>query len=458
MAPQQQNNPPLCPTNENGVSLCAATSLIESILPTTALPTGIESFGSIPDSTLPAGTFTPAPSSTGDAQNESTSSDDSGEANSQLTSTRNTSQNGTYVMTSSTPAAASATVTATPALAQPSSKSSGNHGVSSGAVAGIAIATAIIGGALAFLAAFLLFKKRNRKQNASGGPVKYETYADSTPELIMAPKGVGVGRRDSSYVQVSQTAVPVATLARKPVQQSTPSDPLAGILPPPADEHNIQSKVAALFGDIHAHIDAYYRDVHASITSSLEPELAQFGAKDVNMAELLQDCSRPTVALKHALVAYVLGMTGPENEGDMETLFPRELSSTSVDDEVSDPNHTAASTLHRRLTVYLYSASSSHPSRSRKSWALSSNTREAAEHFSLTFFPWANPTASDQDKDEGLTHIISSTLELRIWLFGQPGVYDLVWEGAGRRGVVVSPALVRRVDGRIILEAGVISV
>lgn len=33
---------------------------------------------------------------------------------------------------------------------------------------------------------------------------------------------------------------------------------------------------------------------------------------------------------------------------------------------------------------------------------------------------------------------------MRIWLFGQPDIYEFQWEGAGRRGVIVSPGLVRR--------------
>ena len=31
---------------------------------------------------------------------------------------------------------------------------------------------------------------------------------------------------------------------------------------------------------------------------------------------------------------------------------------------------------------------------------ISSEIREAAEHFSLAFFPWVNPTASDQEKED----------------------------------------------------------
>jgi hypothetical protein len=70
--------------------------------------------------------------------------------------------------------------------------------------------------------------------------------------------------------------------------------------------------------------------------------------------------------------------------------------------------------------------------------------RQAAAHFSLTFFPWANPTSNDQHRDEDLTRIIAEALECRIWLFGQPDVYEFEWEGTGMRGVLVSPGLARK--------------
>lgn len=88
--------------------------------------------------------------------------------------------------------------------------------------------------------------------------------------------------------------------------------------------------------------------------------------------------------------------------------------------------------------MYIYKATS--PSSAR---ATQSGIREAAEHFSLTFFPWANPVANDQDKDQDLTRLISDALDISIWLYGQPHEYEFDWEGIGRRGVLVSPGLVR---------------
>lgn len=327
----------------------------------------------------------------------------------------------------------------------------------------------IVGAALAFLAAFFFFKRRSKNRNGNGGVAGYTPYADSSPELVMMQKGIGA--RNSPYVQVSQTPIPTPTPAS--TQQPNPPDVIASILPAAAHESDIQSRVGALFQQIHRHVDTYYRDVHASITHSMEAELGKLGAKDVNMAELLQDCSSPTTAIKHALTVYVLGMTGPKNDDRQETLFPKELPSgqshsyngtgtffshqyiTFTDQltQCPDSKLKTASTLHRRLSVYLFTAASS--------WNVQANIREAAEHFSLTFFPWANPAGDDRDKDEDLAGIIQEALETRIWLFGQPHSYEFRWDGVGQRGIVVSPQLARQADedgergGRVVMESGV---
>tara|TARA_R110002003_G_scaffold41_3_gene2831 strand:- start:18690 stop:19328 length:639 start_codon:yes stop_codon:yes gene_type:complete len=209
----------------------------------------------------------------------------------------------------------------------------------------------------------------------------------------------------------------------------------------------------------------------------MEPELIRFGVKDVNMAELLQDCSNPTTALKHALMAYVLDITGPKKGDEGETLFPDELDSARALDAstgelskivtshlpprntIIDPTLATASTLHRRLSVLLYTSNFNSTTSPRRSWSFQSDMREAAEHFSLTFFPWANPGSDDQEKEDDLTRIISEVLETRVWLFGQPSEFEFRWDSVGSRGVVVSPELVKQDEAggerRVVLESGV---
>jgi len=284
--------------------------------------------------------------------------------------------------------------------------------------------------------------------------------------------------RNSPYVQVSQTPLPppVAAAAPAPVQQP-PKDIVGSILPAAAHDSEIESRTSALFSAIHRHIDTFYRDAHASITPSMEPDLIRFGAKDVNMAELLQDCSSPTTAIKHALAAYVLDITGPRSGDEGETLFPKELMGASsrgfasgsgtshfpprvptfhANPLHSDSNLQTAQTYHRRLSVYLYTSSStSSPTASRRH---QSDIREAAEHFSLTFFPWANPGSDDQEKEDDLTRVIGEAMKTRVWLFGQPSEYEFRWDGVGTRGIAVSPELVRKdgsARGRVLVESNV---
>jgi hypothetical protein len=61
--------------------------------------------------------------------------------------------------------------------------------------------------------------------------------------------------------------------------------------------------------------------------------------------------------------------------------------------------------------------------------------------------------------------LISSALDLSIWLYGQPFIYEFLWESVGRRGVVVSPGLAKLTDSKgrideqrqILLEPVVVS-
>ncbi|KAF2651958.1 hypothetical protein K491DRAFT_696018 [Lophiostoma macrostomum CBS 122681] len=345
------------------------------------------------------------------------------------------------------------------ATATPSSSSSTSNGVSKGAVAGIAIGTAILGAAIAFLIAFFLF--RRRKQNPKMTNSSYE----SVPQL---PSSVGKGIPSSPYVQeVSQIPPPALAAAAVPREQREEEDVdlanlaassafLAGVLPEVADDMTIRSRVSELFEQMQRHVENFYRDVHASITPSMESDLAKFGngSAGTGMLEMLQSFSQPTVAIKHALVSYVMGITAPEGKRG-ESLFPREVIGMGGKDKVlnANPDLSPAYLLYRQLSSHLYTTLNplsphTNPSASALSLttSLSSRVQEAAEHFALTFFPWANPAYSDSDKDDDLVSIIIHALELMLWLHGQPFVYELNWEGVGRRGIVIAPGLARMTD------------
>ncbi|KAF2470559.1 uncharacterized protein BDR25DRAFT_342887 [Lindgomyces ingoldianus] len=313
-----------------------------------------------------------------------------------------------------------------------------SNGVSKGAVAGIAIGTAIVGAAIAFLVAFLLFKRRNRSRQHSG--------YDAHPELVSLAKA----GPDSHVQEMSQAPLPHGAAAAAVgiskrdtdlTDLSHSSDFSAGVLPQAADDRTVKEKASLLFDQVQLHVENFYRDVHASITPSMESGLSRFGTGTENTAEMLQDSSRPTVVIKHALMAYVLSITSPFGGSDT-ALFPRDVAGIQGGEQFKrTPDLSAAYILYKRLATHLHTASPPNPSRQ-------SDIREAAEHFSLTFFPWVNPRYGDQEKDEHLVQVISNALDLNIWLYGQPFIYQFLWEGVGHRGVVVAPGLTKESDAK----------
>ena len=80
----------------------------------------------------------------------------------------------------------------------------------------------------------------------------------------------------------------------------------------------------------------------------------------------------------------------------------------------------------------------------------------------MTFFPWANPTFGDQEREGDLAGVITRALETRIWLAGQIGEWDFEWEVPGRGAVVVSPSLVVRENGkrprRVVVDQSVVGI
>ncbi|CAI6260950.1 unnamed protein product [Periconia digitata] len=317
-----------------------------------------------------------------------------------------------------------------------------NQGVAPGAVAGIAIATTILGAALAFVAAFFIFKRRQTSRK------EYKDARTTTPELIASLKGEGNHR---SYISISQsiTKLPGVAPAAIPgpkgdfdlANLANSSDFLTGILPMAADENTVTNRCATLFNQILRHVETYYRDVHATMTPSMESDLARFGSDSLNMVDMLQDSSMPTFAIKHALSGFIMSIVSPEGE-EQATLFPSEIAGLKKSERLTDTSdNEAAYILYRRLAVHLHSPEPA------TLHARQSDIREAAEHFALTFFPWINPMVQDQEKDQDLIRIMTTALELSIWLYGQPYQYEFMWEDPGLRGTAITPGLTRTTDG-----------
>jgi hypothetical protein len=117
-----------------------------------------------------------------------------------------------------------------------------------------------------------------------------------------------------------------------------------------------------------------------------------------------------------------------------------------------DTDTATAYTLYRRLSAHLYTTlCAPHPADLRTSLLGS------AQHFAITFFPWANPLSSDTERDEDLVQIINEALDAVLWLYGTGQEFEWVWELEGGRlmrgegDVVVRPGVV--VGGVRVLDA-----
>ena len=73
--------------------------------------------------------------------------------------------------------------------------------------------------------------------------------------------------------------------------------------------------------------------------------------------------------------------------------------------------------------------------------------RAAAEHFSLTFFPWLDPSLDDSEREADLAETLSSALQCRMWLLGLEGAWGVEWQESGNGVVVVRPAVVVSGEG-----------
>lgn len=114
------------------------------------------------------------------------------------------------------------------------------------------------------------------------------------------------------------------------------SDFLASILPQTADDHEVRERVSTLFDQVHLHVENFYRDVNATLTVSMERDLGGFLTPE--SGKLLRGSARSTVAIKHILMGYVLGITAPDGNaasGSTGALFPRDVAGVGNGDHAN---------------------------------------------------------------------------------------------------------------------------
>ncbi|KAL5338036.1 hypothetical protein BJX70DRAFT_219084 [Aspergillus crustosus] len=109
------------------------------------------------------------------------------------------------------------------------------------------------------------------------------------------------------------------------------------------------------------------------------------------------------------------------------------------------------------LASYLYKSSTSSSQTSTPSASASGTLADApkslAAAFSKAFAPYTALSFTSEDRCEHMLTLANETAELGIWLFGQPCVFEFVWEYTGdgsgsRNGFCVTPGVVKVADER----------
>ncbi|KAL4976091.1 hypothetical protein BDW66DRAFT_166816 [Aspergillus desertorum] len=294
------------------------------------------------------------------------------------------------------------------------SQASGN-GTSNGTLAG-AIVGSIVGTALlTLLLAFLFFRRRR-----------------TLPAARELEHGVGLSSK--SGATVSTAAIPC--------EKSGESFSLAAIIPQPADDETVRSRILTIIDQASLHVDNYYgaSSPPARMTQEAVTRLAAYDSDylPAPLGTMLGQRGVSRKAITHALVYRLLQAIRPGGE-----LLPKLL---AVQPQVNGFTASAEDALFtwRMVTAHLYNQSvySKEPTHTvARDQAASS----LATDFTSAFFPYALATYSESDRVSHLGKLAISTAELGIWLFAQPCTFEFVWE-KGQSEFTVAPQITKTFD------------
>ncbi|OCL04589.1 hypothetical protein AOQ84DRAFT_391451 [Glonium stellatum] len=313
--------------------------------------------------------------------------------------------------------------------------------VAAGAVVGIAITTAIIGAAIAFILAFFLFSHRRKDSRRSR--TKHFSFGPSARPLEM-------------------NRLPPNTFTKPDLDLTDltgSSDFLSSIITQTADDKTVKEKTAVLFDQVQLHVENFYRDVHVSIMPGMESSLLRFGSPTAlpeSLITLLNSSPRSTILIKHCLMSYILGVTSPFTAGsERSSLLPPEISSVAC--RVSRDGNKIAKIngyiIWKMLTVHLNNELNSGSDKRSHNIA---TLRDAARKFSQPFSPWVNPKYGDGEREEHLVQVLNNAINLSVWLFGQPFLYDFSWDRQGsglKGGVMITPGLMKMTNHKGVVTA-----
>ncbi|KAL4964314.1 uncharacterized protein BDV14DRAFT_78404 [Aspergillus stella-maris] len=347
------------------------------------------------------------------------------DSSTETSSSRTTEAGGTTASTSVEPDTTTGSAAAAPTNANNSSaaiespSSNGNSGISDGALAG-AIVGSIVGTALVVLLLAFIFFRRRRNQPSK----EYEL------------KPVAVLPKSSSSRYSSGKADGFA---------------LASIIPQPADDDTVRSRILAVIDQVNLHVDNYYAPGSTPIQLSHEQvallERFDTGQLPAPILTLLAQRGVQRQLITHVLVYSLL--RGIESGGE---LLPRELATQPQGSQPNAPDPIKALFTWRMLTAHLYanSSSSSRTGTGAGTDRTAANGISRAREFTDAFAPYSISSFSPSERIAHLESLTRLTTNLGIWLFGQPCEFEFAWnmEKKGRDEFLVQPRVVKVSDER----------
>lgn len=239
-----------------------------------------------------------------------TSTSESESKSGEAQSTQSTSSSSLIPSKTTTPASSGSiagSATAKPS-ASSSHKSSSSGQISTGALAG-GIVGAFVGGCLlAFLVAFLFFRKRRQREAPVHPTQNSHSTSDAATKGAAAVFGKNLYPSTVSYSTNDAFDAPAAFAA---TSFKIPS------IPPPADDQTVSTKIESLFDQISLHIDNYYvrLDESSSIASVKVDAIGQYDSSLLprSLFSFLSNSKTQRAALTHALAYLLLEAIRPES-------------------------------------------------------------------------------------------------------------------------------------------------
>lgn len=175
--------------------------------------------------------------------------------------------------------------------------------LSAGGIAGVSIACAVLGAALALLISILLMRRRQWQSNlkarrAHSRRLLHKSLRAEKPSKALPPGAFG------------------------PAADPQLLNNIESLLPQQADDNTVKQKILILFDQIEIHVTNYYGEYEKKPSATQEGEISRYGTPCLAapLAGLLERSHRKLTLIKHCLGFYVVKhMSSP---AAMDSLLP----------------------------------------------------------------------------------------------------------------------------------------